>query len=209
MMIAFTEPMNTAKPFRRCIVSGESYSTEALVRFVVGPNSSVVPDIKCKLGGRGMWVGLKRELLEVAIQQNLFRRAAKTNVKVRCDLVELVDNQLCERVINGLSLAKKAGQAVCGYTKVSLALKKKCALLFLACDASENARSKVCSLAQSIPCMQGLTSNELGTAFSKANAVQAAVSGGGLAELIKIDGHRLAEFRNKGSLHEDRHDAKI
>ena len=208
-MIAFTESLNTAKPLRRCIVSGKSFSKEALVRFVVGPNSSVVPDIKCKLGGRGMWVGIKRGLLEEAIQQNLFRRAAKTNVKVRCDLVELVDQQLCERVLNGLSLAKKAGQAVCGYTKVSLALKKRCALLLVARDASENAQSKVCALAKNVDCLRVLTSNELGAAFSKPTAVQAAVSVGGLAELIKIDGRRLAEFRNKGSLDEDRHDAKI
>tara|TARA_B100000886_G_C20314944_1_gene445489 strand:- start:363 stop:833 length:471 start_codon:yes stop_codon:yes gene_type:complete len=156
-----------------------------------------------------MWVGIKRGLLEEAIQQNLFRRAAKTNVKVRCDLVELVDQQLCERVLNGLSLAKKAGQAVCGYTKVSLALKKRCALLLVARDASENAQSKVCALAQNVDCLRVLNSNELGAAFSKPKAVQAAVSVGGLAELIKIDGRRLAEFRNKGSLDEDRHDAKI
>ena len=208
-MIAFTEPLNMAKPLRRCIVSGKSFSTEALVRFVVGPNSSVVPDIKCKLGGRGMWVGIRRGLLEEAIKQNLFRRAAKTNVKVRCDLAELVDHQLCELVINGLSLAKKAGQAVCGYTKVSLALKKKCALLLVARDASENTRSKICALAQNVGCLRVLTSHELSTAFSKPNAVQAAVSVGGLAELIKIDGRRLAEFRTKGSLDEDRHDGKI
>ena len=209
MVIGMTETLNATKPLRRCIVSGKSLLAEAMVRFVVDPNHNVVPDIKGRLGGRGLWVSVKRKLLQEAIENKLFNRAAKAEVRVRNDLAELVDSQLCERVINGLSLAKKAGQAVCGFTKVSLAVKKNCELIFCAQDASNNAKAKIRALAPRIECLGALTSNELSTAFSKSNAVQAAVSGGGLVELIKTDGRRLAEFRDEGALDEDRHDAKI
>lgn len=41
-------------PLRRCIASGVSKLQNEMVRFVIGPDGDVVPDLKAVLPGRGM-----------------------------------------------------------------------------------------------------------------------------------------------------------
>ena len=63
-------------PERRCIVSGESGSTYGLVRFVVGPDGGIVPDLAEKLPGRGIWLSSDRDSLRTAVKKRAFSRAA-------------------------------------------------------------------------------------------------------------------------------------
>ena len=51
-------------PERRCIASGESGPTGSLIRFVLGPDDSVVPDLAGKLPGRGAWLSADRAAVE-------------------------------------------------------------------------------------------------------------------------------------------------
>lgn len=209
-MTALHQKSAGTEPKRRCIVSGKSLPADALMRFVIGPDRNVVPDVRGKLGGRGIWIGAERDLLETAMRQNLFNRAARANVTVPADLAERVEDLLLARVVETLSLARKAGQAVCGYEKVAAAAASgNCAVLVVASDASENARAKLAALALGTDRLEGLSAAEIGSGFSRARAVQAALENGGLATRLKIDGRRLAEFRGKSSFDEGRHDAEI
>ena len=61
---------------RRCLVSGGIKPKEQMIRFVVGPDETVVPDIAGKLPGRGLWVDADRGLLSQAIAKSAFSRAA-------------------------------------------------------------------------------------------------------------------------------------
>ena len=45
---------------RMCIVTREVMDEARLIRFVRGPDGSVVPDLNRKLPGRGVWVSLNR-----------------------------------------------------------------------------------------------------------------------------------------------------
>ena len=106
------------EPERKCIVSGESQPKAGLIRFVLGPEDMIVPDIQGRLPGRGIYVSADREALAKASKKNLFSRAARQPVKVPDDLPELVERLLVQRVIDLISLGRKAGDAICGYEKV-------------------------------------------------------------------------------------------
>ena len=209
-MSALETKLDQGQPQRRCIVSGESLPTERLVRFVVGPAKDVVPDIRGKLGGRGMWVGALRATIELAIRQNLFNRAARANVNIPQNLAQNVECQLLERVRGHLSLARKAGQAVAGYEKVFAKLSNgDFALLLTAWDAADNAQKKLPSLSVGLVQLDCLSGSEMGRVFGRERTVHVAVANGGLASQIEIDGRRLAEFRGKPSLNEVTHDAEV
>ena len=45
---------------RMCAVSREVRPIDELIRFVVSPDGAVVPDLKRKLPGRGLWVSATR-----------------------------------------------------------------------------------------------------------------------------------------------------
>ena len=63
-------------PERKCIVTGDVQPKSGLIRFVIGPDGQVVPDILGKLPGRGLYVTSDREVIEKA-KRGQFARAAR------------------------------------------------------------------------------------------------------------------------------------
>ncbi len=51
----------------------QAHAPENLIRFVLGPDHAVVPDLKRKLPGRGVWVGLSKTLVAQAVRNSFFR----------------------------------------------------------------------------------------------------------------------------------------
>ena len=51
---------------RTCIVTRKCGPPEDLIRFVAGPDGTVVPDLKAALPGRGAWVSARASLVERA-----------------------------------------------------------------------------------------------------------------------------------------------
>jgi len=89
-----------------------------MIRFVVGPEGDVVPDLARRLPGRGLWVKAERSAVERAVAKNLFARAARASVKPAADLAERVEWLLLERALADLGRARRAGRAVAGFVKV-------------------------------------------------------------------------------------------
>ena len=110
-----------------------------MIRFIVGPNNEVIPDISEKLPGRGIWVKSNRSFLEKALSKKLFIKSAKYKVSVRHDLINLVEAILLKSVLALISLSRKSGIAVSGYEKVKSTLSDGSAsILIQAKDGSNN-----------------------------------------------------------------------
>ena len=106
-----------AESERKCIVTGEAQPKAGLIRFVLGPDNVVFPDVMEKLPGRGMWVTASRDILDQA-GKGQFARSAKSQVVVPEGLVDEVERQLARRVVDLIALARKAGLAIAGFEKV-------------------------------------------------------------------------------------------
>ena len=85
------------EPERRCIATGESQPKSGLIRFVVGPDETIVPDLLEKLPGRGIWVAADRDALKKAVEKNLFSRGAKRKVALPDDLIAQVARSVEKR----------------------------------------------------------------------------------------------------------------
>lgn len=198
-------------PERRCIVTGESGPRGGLIRFVVGPEGDVVPDIAGKLPGRGIWVSAERGALETAVRKRLFARAARAPVTAAADLPEQVEAALVRRMVETIALARKAGEAVAGYEKVREWLARgEASALVQAADGSERGRTKLRppdGPGAHVTCLSG---RELGMAFGRENVVHAALAAGGLCRRVVEEAARLARLRGQiGDLDagKDRRDA--
>lgn len=183
-----------AGPRRRCVVTGEERPRAELVRFVVGPDGTVVPDIDARLPGRGMWTLARRDAVEQAAARRLFARAAKQPVRVEPDLADRVETLLRRRCVEGLGLARRAGQAAAGFERARDWLRQgKCGALAVAADASAEGRRKLA--AGDLPVADSLRAEELGAAFGVEAATYVAIAPGALAGRIVTDAARLAGFR--------------
>ncbi|MFC6636123.1 RNA-binding protein [Sulfitobacter sp. JBTF-M27] len=186
-------------PERKCIATGEVQPKYGLIRFVVGPDGQVVPDILGKLPGRGMYVAADRDAVELAVKKKLFSRAAKTQVTVREGLVDEVEKQLARRVVDLISLQRKGGKAVAGYEKVKSWLQSEEAeVLIQASDGSGRGKSKL-STPHYGRYIGWLTADELGLAFGRQTVIHGALASGGLTLRVVEEAQRLKGVRkNEG-----------
>lgn len=198
-------------PERRCIVTGVSQPRAGLIRFVVGPDAQVVPDLLGRLPGRGIYVAADRAAVAKAATKGLFSRAARQAVKAPDGLAEQVEALLARRVIELLSLARKAGQAVTGYEKVKDWLVKGQAIaLIQASDGSERGKSKLRPPERKNGFIGCLSAQEMGLAFGREHAIHGALAAGGLGLRVVEEAARLAGFREQAggtTADEDRQDA--
>lgn len=187
---------------RRCIVSGESAPQAGLVRFVVGPGDVIVPDLRGKLPGRGLWVSARRDVVETACAKNAFSRAARQKVSVPEGLPALIETQLVTGCLGLLGLARKAGDIVTGFEKVKAWLQaRKVAVMITAADAAEDGRRKLRGLAAGLPEVDLFTADQLSLALGHGNVIHAALRDGGLARRFVAEVNLLEGYRHgDGSL---------
>ena len=185
-------------PTRRCIASGESLPVGVLVRFVVGPENTIVPDVDGRLPGRGLWLRARRDMIETAASKRLFAKAARANVSVAPDLADTVAELLRRRCLNHLGLAQRAGLVASGAEKVRAQIATgRTAALIEASDGSIAERQKMAALAPGVPVVDVFPSAELGSALGRDMAVHVALLPGRLTTTILDDAERFRGLRRE------------
>jgi predicted RNA-binding protein YlxR (DUF448 family)/ribosomal protein L30E len=186
----------TAQRGRRCIVRREVRPRAELLRFVVGPDGRVVPDLAGRLPGRGVWLTADRDAIRSAVAKGLFAKAARQRVEAGSDLPDLVEAMLVRRCQDVLGLARRAGQLVAGFDQVAEWLRRgQAAVLVGARDGAPDGRGKLRALALALPIVNSLDRNELGSAIGRGDTVHAALSRGALATRLIEEAERLRGFR--------------
>ena len=176
---AMIEPHLSAPPAggstRTCIVTGEEATPERMIRFVVGPDGEVVPDLARKLPGRGLWVRAEQAAVAEAVKRKLFARAARAAVTAPADLAERVERLLLGRVLEDLSRARRAGRAVAGFVKVEQMVgRAQAGLLIVAAEADGDGIAKLS--ATGLPLERLGDAASLGGVFGREQAVYVAVA---------------------------------
>ena len=185
-------------PMRTCIATGTEDAPERMIRFVVGPDGEVVPDLARRLPGRGMWVRAERAALERAIEKKLFAKAARAAVRAPDDLPERVERLLLERPLADLGRARRAGRAVAGFVKVEQMIgQRRVGLLVVADEADGDGLGKL--TATGLPIVRLGDSTLLGGLFGREQAVYVAVArddaGGEFIQRIAVGAARWRGYR--------------
>jgi uncharacterized protein len=190
---------------RTCVVSRTQRPPAELIRFVLGPDDTITPDLARRLPGRGVWVDATHRAVAVAIRQKAFARSLKQAVAVPDDLPALIERLMVARLREAVSLANKAGLLVAGFTKVSELIDSGQAVILIhAADAAKDGTAKLdrkfkALLASEAPVPAAvceLTGLELDLAFGRANVVHAAASQGGASQRILEETVRLRRYRS-------------
>lgn len=182
---------------RRCIVSGEALPRERLVRFVVGPERRLVPDIAGKLPGRGIWLSPRRDVINTACAGKLFQRSARSEVVIGDNLADQVERLLAGRCLDLLGLARRAGIVAQGFENVAAMLDAgKAAVLVTARESAEGARAKLLARAPDVPLIDLFGGDELAAALGRGHVMHVALGHGRLAARFEVEAGRLAGFRS-------------
>lgn len=194
---------------RMCIVTRESGSPDELIRFVAGPDGSVVPDLKRELPGRGCWVKIDRSLVEKAVAKKFFARALKTDVKAAEDLGERVERLFLLQLLQMMNMARKAGQLVTGSAKVDAAIRSGAALaVFHSTEAAADGVRKIdqarkawhlgMETEEEIPSFRLFSESEMEGVMGQNAFIHAAVLAGQAGEGVVKRAKMLEQYRNGG-----------
>lgn len=198
-------PGRHAPTERTCIVDRQSKPVDALIRFVVAPDGTVVPDLRRRLPGRGVWVTADADHVARAEAKGRLARAFEGPARVEPGLADRVDRLLMDAALGALSLARKAGSLVSGFAKVEAAIgRDDVAALIHAADASDDGVGKLDQAARrrhgekAPPSVRIFTSGQLNLAFARTNVIHAALLAGPASENLLARIRDLDRFRGNG-----------
>ena len=189
---------------RHCALTRTLKPVDEMVRFVIGPGSHTVPDIKRKLPGRGLWITGTRAAINAAIKDNVFARSFKQKVRVAADLAATTEQLMERSALDALAIAGKAGQVIAGFAKVEAAIGRDDLLALIhAADAAADGKRKLDAAlqrkspekSQEIAIIGELTGAQLDLALNRPNVVHAALLAGPVSDTFLARAKRLERFR--------------
>lgn len=137
---------------RTCIACREEAGRDELVRLVADPEGNLVVDLRGRLPGRGAWVHPTRACVSVVEREpKLASRTLKTQVSAK-GLEQQLHDGVLRAVLEGLSLAARAGAVVGGHDAIEIAIRNgRVTELVLASDGSERTIRDLLRLAEDRP----------------------------------------------------------
>jgi predicted RNA-binding protein YlxR (DUF448 family) len=190
---------------RLCVATRAVRPVDELIRFVVAPDGSVVPDIKRKLPGRGVWVTATRPAVEQAVKRGAFARSFKAKVSVAPDLPDRVEGLLTSSCLDALAMAHKSGRVAIGFAKVEAALAAKPVRAVIhASDASPDGVRKLAAAVRGrseaqetgeVATISAFASAQLDLALGRSNVVHAALLAGPASDGFIVRCQSLERFR--------------
>ncbi len=195
---------------RLCVATRQVRPVGALIRFVIGPDGAVVPDLKRRLPGRGVWVTARRNIVAEAVRRRSFSRGFKAEVRVSPELPRELERLLELSALNALSIAHKAGVVIQGFARVEAAVATvPLAALIRARDAGEEGGRKLAAAFSRLTGERGhagerqaaekiveaFTSAQLDLALGRLNVVHAALLAGRASEAFLVRWRFLEDFR--------------
>jgi uncharacterized protein len=212
-MLAFADPdldngprTDRSATMRMCAVTREVRPIDELIRFVVSPQGEVIPDLKRKLPGRGLWVSASHRTVAEAVRRNQFSKGFKRDLRVAPTLVADTEALLVRSVIEALAMAAKAGQVVSGFSKVEGVLEQRQAqALIHASDGAADGIRKLDAIVRQnagindetpeFPVVTALTSEQLDLALGRSNVIHAALLAGPASKTFLSRSHVLVRYR--------------
>lgn len=190
-----------ANALRTCLVTRVAQAPSGLIRFVLGPDGTVVPDLRARLPGRGAWLTPTRAVVNEAVKRRAFQRAFKSKDAVASDLADRIAEGLRADLRQSLSLANKAGVAA----------------VIQASDGSADGRRKIVaalhrrhgSAISCIPVIDDLSNEELDMALGRDHVIHAALVAGVGASGCLARWRRLRSFEGLATTAEEAGSARI
>ncbi len=191
------------EPQRSCLGCREVKDKQELLRFVLAPDRTLVPDLRAKLPGRGAYTCLRKSCLSTAVMKKGFARAFKGEVRSGTpdELVALVAALMVERIGGYLALASKAGKVASGGESVIEALKRSPGIVCVATDISPDIGDKVTGLATrlGVDHFSLFDKDRLGALIGKGPRSAVVVERGGFSEALKNEMENYRIFFEGGT----------
>ena len=192
------------EPQRSCLSCRIVKDKHELLRFVLAPDRTLVPDLQAKLPGRGAYTCPNKTCLRAAAAKKQFARSFRGEVRFGTpdELVGQVVGRMEERIAAYLALANKAGKVVSGGDTVAeLLMKRTTGIICIASDTSADMGEKLAYMAEraGVEHFSMFDKERLGALLGKGLRSVVAIERGGFGETLKKELERYRNFFQGGT----------
>ena len=101
----------TTKPgtLRMCALTRQVRPIDELIRFVVAPTGEVVPDLKRKLPGRGLWISASRSAVADAAKRGIFSKGFRRDIRLPASFADDTERLMVSGAIGRPALTLSEG----------------------------------------------------------------------------------------------------
>lgn len=193
---------------RTCVATRVTGAPDDLIRCVVGPDGMLVPDLRRRLPGRGVWVALSRLAIAEAIRRRAFERSLRTKVTVSPAFADEIDALMVRDCLQSLAMANKAGLVTTGFAKVEAQIGAgRVAAVIEASDGAADGQRKLAQVLHrtslgkagnsgpDVHVVMSFAGSDLELALGRVHVIHAALAPGPAAEGFLRRWQRLVRYR--------------
>jgi len=136
-------PGKRVLPLRTCIGCRKVFEKTVLIRIVQAPDGQLIPDVKAKLPGRGVYLCSRLSCIQKAVRKNILSRALRNKVPTSelTGLEKKIRDALQGKLQAFLGILRKGNRIVVGRESIRKRLKKREIHLLLLAEESSGRRT--------------------------------------------------------------------
>ena len=165
------------------------------IKFSLSPDNKLVPDLHNNLPGKSIWVPANKELIKyLQSREDVKVHFGVSNIFTN-DLVFLVQKILRKKILNSISLAKKAGYLAIGLDTIKTQLIEKKQCLIVVAKGAKSLKNYSFFSSNSISCFENLLyQRDLEKSTGKNNVKYVGILSKNFKKTIQVDLNKLKGF---------------
>ena len=165
------------------------------IKFSLSPDNKLVPDLHDKLPGKSIWATTDKALIECIQERKDVKEHFGVSHVFTNDLLFLIKKILRKKIVNSISLAKKAGYLAIGIDTIKAQLKEKKHCLIIVAKEARSLKNYSFFSSNTISCFENLLyQRDLEKSTGKNNVKYVGILSKNFKKTIQVDLNKLKGF---------------
>ena len=165
------------------------------IKISLSPDNKLVPDLHNNLPGKSIWVPANKARIKDVLKGGELRKQFGEQPLSTKDLIFLIDKLLRKKILNGISLTKKAGYLAIGLDTIKAQLIGKKHCLIIVAKGAKSLKNYSFFSSNDISCFENvLYQEDLERSTGKNNVKYVGILSKNFKKTIQVDLNKLKGF---------------
>ena len=180
---------------KKIFLENADIDEDNFIKCSLSPDNKLVPDLYNNLPGKSIWVPANSALIKSILAREDVKRHFGVSHRFTNDLVFLIEKILRKKILNSISLAKKAGYLAIGLDTIKTQLIEKRHCLIVVAKGAKSLRKYSFFSSNSISCFENLLDQiDLEKSTGKINVKYVGILSKNFKKTIQVDLNKLKGF---------------
>ena len=183
------------------VLNKKSFSENAdideddFIKFSLSPDNKLVPDLHNNLPGKAIWAPANKSLIKCIQERDDVKEHLGVSFLFSSDLVFLVKKILRKKILNSISLTKKAGYLAIGLDSIKSQLMERKHCLIIVAKEAKSLKNYSFFSSNTISCFENLLhQKDLDLSTGKNNVKYVGILSKNFKKTIQVDLNKLKGF---------------